>query len=167
MQEQNRAVSLLMEEWIHRLRGIGIPVSDAVKPEAVINARAKRRLGCCICKDGVYTIEVSKRLLNGTLYGENEMLQSTLIHELLHTCLGCGNHGAGWKQYARMAETAFGYVISRTTPVLEKAENETPKYLLSCTRCKALLPRYRLTAPVRHPGHYRCGKCGGQLKRIQ
>ena len=27
---------------------------------------------------------------------QEELLQTTLIHELLHTCYGCQNHGKRW-----------------------------------------------------------------------
>ena len=38
----------------------------------------------------------------------------TLAHEVLHTCPGCRNHGALWKEYAARMNGAYGYAISRT-----------------------------------------------------
>ena len=41
---------LLGELW-RQLRGLGVPVSEKVRPRVRVNSRAKRRLGCC-CYNG-------------------------------------------------------------------------------------------------------------------
>lgn len=166
---QGLALTECMHSWARKLRKAGIPVSEKLSPDTVINTRAKKRLGCCVYKQGVYTIEVSAMLLKEEIPpAENQLLQRTLIHELLHTCPGCGNHGSRWKQHAQKVQAVFGYTITRTAQVQEKEEVAVPaKYLLVCKNCNALLPRHRLTAPVKYPQRYRCGKCGGILQRLR
>lgn len=159
------SLDALMQTWAANLRKTGIPVSEKIAPEVVINTRAKKRLGCCIHKKGSgYTIEISAALLEEGEKGAG-LLTTTLIHELLHTCPGCGNHGAGWKHYAQVAGKAFGYPITRTI-LTEKmpAEHRPVKYFICCRQCGMQVPRYRRSTIVQYPQRYRCGRCGGKLE---
>lgn len=146
-----------------KLKALGIPLSAAIVPGVQINRRAKRRLGCCIYRGGMYTIEVSERIL------ENEgLLEQTLLHELLHTCQGCRNHGVRWKQYALRVNEALGCSIERTVPLEGEPETlrrEQVNYILECQDCGVRFPRSRLSKLVKYPSRYRC-RCGGKLKRI-
>ncbi len=74
------------------LRALGIPLSKDIDPQPAINTRAQRRLGCCVHREGRYTIQVSQCVLD-----DPRLLRTTLAHELLHTCPGCLNHGPAWK----------------------------------------------------------------------
>ena len=96
------------------LRALGIPLSRHIDPQPVINTRAQRRLGCCICREGRYTIQVSQSVLD-----DPQLLRATLAHELLHTCPGCLNHGAAWKAYAKTVGEPLGFLELRVLlPVL-------------------------------------------------
>ena len=155
----------LMAELEENLRELGIPLSRNIVPQVRINTRAKRRLGCCYYQDGVYAVEVSAALLE-----QPERLRQTLVHELLHTCPGCRNHGKRWKSHAAQVNEAFGYSIERTVQ-LEDDESgplrkETVKYVLDCQSCGIRISRTRMSKAVKSPWQYRC-KCGGKLKRIQ
>lgn len=158
-------LNALLQEMIQRLRGLKIPVSERIQPEVTINRRAKKRLGCCFCgKDGVYRIEVSASLLS-----DPEKLRMTLAHELLHTCYGCMNHGKRWKSYALRVKDSLGISVSRLMPL--KEEEQSPeevllRYVVECQSCKKRYPRQRLSNLIKHPERYRCGKCGGKLKRL-
>ena len=146
------------------LRSLGIPVSQKILPEVAVNTRAKRRLGCCIYKDGVYQIEVSVSVTE-----DPQRLRTTLVHELLHTCPGCRNHGEKWKTWAQTVNSAWGMEITRTVAVEEETEplrHEEIKYIIRCQQCGAQITRYRKSKVVKAPWRYRC-KCGGKLKRIQ
>lgn len=139
-----------------------IPISRNIFPEIKLNSRAKKRLGCCIKKDGSYIIELSTRLLTD----RQDLLSETLYHEILHTCPGCGNHGERWKSYAAVVNRALGLKISRTAK-LESEEQPDPKYILKCRSCGIEIARFKLSKVVKSPGRYRCGKCGGSLERIK
>ena len=78
----------LMAQLHQELKDLDIPVSNKIDPAPRINTRAKRRLGCCIYNEKGFLIEVSARVLE-----DPALLRQTLIHELLHTCPGCRNHG--------------------------------------------------------------------------
>ena len=141
-----------------------LPVSEKVRPGVRVNSRAKRRLGCCFYREGRCFLEVSESIL------ENEaLLRTTLVHELLHTCPGCRNHGPQWKAWAQRVQEALGYQIQRTVPVEGEARplrHEEVKYVLECQSCIARIPRMRLSKAVKAPWRYRC-PCGGKLKRIR
>ena len=133
-----------------KLEELGLPLSREIAPQPVVNTRAKRRLGCCIRREGRFTIQVSQSIL-----GDPQLLRATLVHELLHTCYGCQNHGKRWKAYAQTAGEALGLSITRTV----KAEGESQplrreemKYFLRCEQCGAVIGRYRMCKLVKYPG---------------
>lgn len=133
-EELNAQLAALAEE----LRGMGVPISWEISPQVEVNSRAQRRLGCCIRKEGAFTIQVSARLL-----GQPELLRNTLLHELLHTCYGCQNHGKRWKAYAQKVGQALGVDIRRTAAVegpWEPLRREEVKYLLRCQSCGRVIP---------------------------
>ena len=74
---------------------LNIPVANTIHVK--VNTRAKKRWGLCTleCEDE-YTIEISDRLLADEI--SEEATFNTMIHELLHTCPNCMNHGKEWKR---------------------------------------------------------------------
>lgn len=158
-----RELDELMNSIWKDLQSLGIPVSEKIIPQVTVNTRAKRRLGCSILREGVYTIEVSSRILD-----QPELLRQTLVHELLHTCWGCRNHGARWKAYAQRVNDAWGLSVERTVKTQEALaplREEKVRYVLECTSCGAKYPRSRMSKAVKMPQRYRC-RCGGRLQRI-
>ncbi len=145
---EKQELDALLAELSAQLRELGIPLGKHIAPQVEVNTRAQRRLGCCVCREGRFTIQVSARLLE-----DAPLLRATLLHELLHTCYGCQNHGKRWK-------------ITRTVPLEGPAQplrQEPVKYLLQCQSCGRLIPRRRLSKAVKYPSRYRC-PCGGKIK---
>ena len=152
----------LLQETAHALRELHIPLAKEIDPQVRINARAKRRLGCCYLQNGRYSIEVSASLLE-----DPEKLRQTLAHELLHTCRGCRNHGERWKAYAAIVNDAWGTQIQRLAPLQageepQRLRQDTVKYLVQCQSCGKVFPRARMCKLVKTPWRYRC-QCGGHL----
>lgn len=157
-------LNALMAEMIASLTSLGIPLSKRIVPEVKVNTRAKKRLGCCILQSYVYTIEISQFVLS-----DEQLLRETMAHELLHTCKSCRNHGERWKQYAAIVNKELGYNISRTVKIEGgdvRLREEANKYLLVCTSCGTEIWRARMSKTIKSPWRYRCGKCGGKLKRM-
>ena len=153
----------LMAELRQSLKTMGIPVSNKLLSGVRVNTRAKRRLGCCFYQNGQYWIEVSSAILNNP-----DLLRQTLVHELLHTCPGCRDHGARWKTYAEQVGQKLGYSITRTVQAESDPgplRHEEVKYILECQSCGAQIRRMRMSKAVKSPWRYRC-PCGGKLKRI-
>ncbi len=162
--EQERDLDGLLAELIAQVRGVKIPLSERIAPHVEINDRAVTRFGCCRYRDGQYTIEVARRVAQGP----EQSLRETLVHELLHTCYGCRNHGKRWKLYAQRMSERYGYRIARSATVEELGVGEARpyRYLLRCTACGTQFKRFRTSALVEHPERYRC-RCGGRLERVK
>lgn len=150
----------LLVRVLGQARALGIPVSGRIRPRVEVNRRAVTRFGCCVKQGDGYIIELSHRLREV----EEVACMQTLAHEVLHTCLGCRDHGPLWQDYAARMNEAHGYQISRTgTCQALGVADETPvNHLLRCTECGHQFGRARRSKLVQHPDRYRC-KCGGSL----
>lgn len=157
----------LLKEVTKEAQAVGVPVSSNILPHIKVNIRAKKRFGQCIFKNGIYTIELSSRLLDAP----EKSCRQTIAHELIHTCRGCGNHGMHFKKYAAVMNNAYGYNIKTTNSceemgVAEEKSSHTVNYILQCQSCGALIKRMRYSNAVANPSQYRC-KCGGNIQRIK
>lgn len=71
-----------------------------------------------------------------------EMIEETIVHELLHSCRECMAHTGRWKRLAALVNEHFGYHISRTSSVdgtnykyIENMNRKQKKYALICNNC--------------------------------
>ena len=152
----------LMALVIAQARTIKIPVSQEIAAHVRLNRRARTRFGCCIRREGRYTIELSAQLAE---QGSEDAILQVLAHEVLHTCYGCSNHGARWKGYAQRMNSIYGYRIRRTDNYEELGiEDHRPvRYYVVCAKCGRRIPRMKRSPLVDHPERYRCA-CGGALR---
>lgn len=158
----------LVETTIKELKNIGIPVSDSIK-EVVINKRAKARFGACKRKKSYigkysYTIEFAEALMKC----DSNKAKTVVVHELLHTCPGCFNHGKKWKEYAQIIRNKMEISVNRTESyealgLVKPETKEKIKYIVKCSGCGMEFPRRRMCKLVKTPERYRCGKCGNML----
>ena len=140
----------LLRLVIAQAAALGIPVSRKISPAVRLNARAKKRFGCCIGSPAKgFVIELSAAL---PAAGRQACLQ-TLAHEVLHTCPGCQNHGSRWKAYA---ERMNAVQLPQTVPRY--------RWRIVCTGCGRQFYRQKSSALVRSPARYRCAVCGGRLR---
>lgn len=98
-------------ECMYELDLLGIPYAEIPKERWTVNTRAKSRLGQARKRNGEYSINISADILHDKY--PLEFLKNTVIHELLHTCKGCMNHGEKWKAYAEKVNAKYGYNIER------------------------------------------------------
>lgn len=115
---------------------LDIPIADSIKVE--VNTRAKKRWGLCTNNgNGNYTVQIAERLLQDDV--SEEATFNTLLHELLHTCPNCMNHGENWKHWADIINRTYPkYNIQRTTSCEEKgieSTNSLAKYIVTCDEC--------------------------------
>jgi len=134
--------------------------------EWIVNRRATRRYGQCRYHFGVYTINITYRLLDERI--PEEYLEDTIIHELIHTCPGCMNHGKLFHKYCDLVNDCYScYHISTyvDTWVSEKVEkiypekNRAYKYIVHCPDCGCETYYKRITKAVKNISHYHCGRC--------
>lgn len=137
--------------------------------EFKVNTRARGRWGQCKAVSGGYSIDVSAILLDER--NDEQGLKNTIIHELLHSCKGCMNHGENWKQLAAKVNRVYDYNIKRCSSADEKGIREETriknareiKYIVKCNECGYVYTRTKMSKLIQHPEHYRCGCCGGKL----
>lgn len=134
-----------------------------------VNSRAKCRWGQCkMLSNGVFDISISARLLEDDV--DNNVVKSTIIHELLHTVEDCFGHGEKWKMLALKVNQAYpDYNIKRISTAEEKGIKSDIKeykknHKIVCIECGYFVYRQRAGKLVLHPEKFRCGKCGGILK---
>lgn len=158
---------------------IGMDYGTITKVE--VNTRAKRRWGQCkstfVGRNAIgervytYAINISSILLDDKT--PIEALQNTIIHEIIHTCPGCLNHGIEWKRRAAKVKKELGYDIQRCSSAEEKGISESavevyrkPKYIVKCKKCGREVGRYKVCDIIKHPQFYRCGICNGDFIRV-
>lgn len=134
------------------------------------NSRAKHRWGQCRRVPGGFTININSMLLDERV--PEKHLKETLMHELLHTCDGCFNHGEKWKYLAALIGRKYGYEVSRAVSyadmgIAEEITEKQPKYAVHCTRCGQTIYRYRKSDLIQNPEEYTCGICGGKFERME
>lgn len=138
-----------------------------------VNTRAKRRWGQTKSIGyNMYTIDISEILLDEKV--PLEALQNTVIHEILHTCPNCMNHGQEWVKRADIVKRRLGYNIKRCSDPKEKGISENilneyrkPKYVVKCIDCGHEAQRNRMCDIIKHPANWQCGICGGKFQRIK
>ena len=150
-----------------KLDAIGIQYGKITK--VTINTRAKKRWGQCKQIGMCYEISISSMLIQDGV--ALMQLENTVIHEILHTCKGCMNHGETWKRLASKVNNAYGYNIKRTTSAQEKGVKieyvaRTIKHKFVCTGCGQVITRQRESDFTKRYDRYRCGGCKGKFEKI-
>ena len=167
-------VRKIFEECCTELRRINMDISDNIK-DVKVNGRLSRALGrCCARRDwrrmeDEYTIEINPCMLADDV--EMHIVKNTMIHELLHTCPNCMNHGPEWTSRAGRVNRMLGYNVKRLAEVsgLEaagvKLSRPDWKYAIVCNECgRVVEKRNRWSKTLENIGNYRHGGgCGGHL----
>jgi len=137
--------------------------------EFKINTRAKKRWGLCKRTTNGFVIEVNSILLDEAASDEIGIIE-TLLHEIIHTCDKCFNHGAEWKRIASILNKKYNLNIKRTSNCTDKGVDEEIqfekmeyKYIVTCTCCGNKTYRSRTSNVIKNPHNYRCS-CGGKLE---
>lgn len=166
-----RNINVVAIECMRELEIIGIPFGEV--QEFTVNYRAERRWGQTkILPGGKFSININHRLLDESTNIDG--LKSTIIHELLHTCKGCFNHGETWKTYAAIVKKFYGYEVKRCSSADEKGiaeENRCSRKRNSfsynhkyvCRKCGQEIYRSRERGFV---DRYKCGRCNGSFIKI-
>lgn len=160
---ENKILREALNECMKQCDALKIPYGNVFTIEA--SKRVTKRWGCCRYTRFGSLITINKRLLEADV--SKMALMDTVMHELLHTCEGCQNHGERWKRYGEMVNKAYGYNIKRCTSTEEKGIAEpiraAAKYRFMCKHCGSIVTRERASKFTRNPDAYRCGKCGGKF----
>lgn len=168
----------MLKKGIEMLKESNIPISKSICPNIRL-FRSHRRFGqCCGPLSSknktsyAFVIEISEYVLQ---MSERAMM-NTILHELLHTCPDCMNHGPTWRAYAAVAKTDWGYNIRRIIGDKEKKDLEMLRegfkrkdyqYIITCPSCGTVWKRRINSTFVQRAELYTCSRCKVHLKRIQ
>ena len=140
-----------------------------------ISRRLRRAYGNCHRKNGVYTIYINDLMLRDDV--TDKALENTILHELIHTCPECMNHGRQWKHYCEIVNRELDFNIQRldgdkdsviTTLLDEKRKQTEPyRYKVFCPECGTTWYYRRKTRCVTHAHNYLCGKCKTHLVAVE
>lgn len=159
------------------LKDLNIPFVDC---SVALSKRASTRvLGNCHRKMvlGKYYFDIT---LNPALFQESaddDAIMNTLLHEYIHTCEGCFDHGRMFKYYANLINNKYHYNIARTNSVdsygvvLPKTKF---KYEIVCSHCGRVVARKKRKCELvenienGYGDLYRCSCCHtkGEFKII-
>ena len=163
-------VNVVAIECMRELEIIGIPYSNKIKKFSV-NYHTRRYYGKTILKpDRTYEIEIASFVMLEEV--PLETLKNTLIHELLHTCEGCMNHGKTWKEYAARVKKIYGYNIQSLPgdddipEEVEKRINSNAKYKYQCCECGKMIYMNRKCRFTEHSDWFTHRNCGGRFKKV-
>lgn len=153
------------------LDNIGVEYGNVL--EFVVNTRARNRWGQCRPVPEGFSININVALLDER--NDEDGLINTIIHELLHTCKGCLNHGENWKTLANKVYREYGINIKRTSTAADKGvlEETRPepvkreiKHKFICQKCGAVITRTKESKFTKNYTRYTCGRCGGRFDRV-
>lgn len=120
---------------------IPIPIGKICKKVGT-STRYKKKLGCTIKrtngKADTYEIIINKNML----HSEDKEIEQVIIHELLHTCPECMNHGPMWKKWADYVNEKTDYEITVNRNVKHLVV-DAPYWLLQCPVCGTSKKMYR------------------------
>lgn len=147
----------------------GIPISNHIM-RCSVNTRLRKVMGRCIRKTNMlgvcYEIEIAGCILADNV---DEMeIRDTIMHELIHTCPGCFDHGSVFHHYAKIVNRKYGYHVDTYADreQLEAAgvviKESEYKYILRCSKCGHEWKYKRIGKILENPWAYNCG-CGGSL----
>lgn len=143
----------IYEECKDICRDLNIPIRENTPIK--YNGRIRTKWGYCRDKkDGTFEISIAKVL--GEDSTPKKTLMATILHEMLHTCPGCFNHGKLWKDYCKRIKEAYGIKI-RTTSDTEDMKIES-HYYVKCRRCEIKV--WYPMKPVNK--EQRCPVCGSK-----
>ena len=155
----------LYKECLKELDDINIKYGKIVSISS--NNRLTRTWGRCKRfatysqgEEYTFTIEISSRLLKDNV--SDDATKNTIIHEILHTCKNCQNHGMQWQKMAEEVNKHYPkYNIKRTTSHTEKgiSEEDEYKYVIECNLCHRKWKYRRKTRVVEQCKNIECPAC--------
>ena len=162
-----RDLQMYAKECMEYLDVIGIEYGNII--EFVPNTGATKRWGQCRAIPGGYSINISTVLLDER--NDEEGLINTIIHELLHSCKGCMNHGENWKRLANKVYREYGLNIKRTSSAAEKGviEETRPikvKHKFVCKGCGQVITRQKESDFTKRYDRYTCAVCHSHFEKI-
>jgi len=158
-----RSLKILLNKCMKELDALNIPYGNIHKIEY---ADVGKCLGKCIAYyEEVFDIQISELFKN--CEADILDLKAIIMHELLHTCDGCNNHGELWRKYAALVDSAYHYDVlgfrTRRQVFLKEKEKEIIHRLV-CPNCGGFwnIRDEKLWEKILRDEDYECSWCEGK-----
>lgn len=147
-----------VEKSLEICNELNIPYSQHID-SICINNRLSKKWGYCrryLKQDGEihFNISIAGRLIKDDV--KEKKLLSVILHEILHTCPQCFNHGKQWKEYKKQIKK------EKHIKIYEVASSDDMKvesnYFIKCRNCKI---KYAYAMRPRNT-HGSCSYCGSR-----
>lgn len=136
-----------------------------------LNNRLSRAWGRCLSQDGgkTFWIEIQGKFAQDE-FSTDKAVIAVIIHEIIHTCEGCWNHGSQFMAYGKRIADRFGINVAATDSpenliVDSIAWNQSKKYEVKC-KCRSIY-KDRMCDIIKFPHTYTCKLCHGSFKRVR
>lgn len=160
-----------IKEDLNILKHLGVESLATKEIEVCINSRFTRTLGLCKDKgNNFFTIKINESFLRSA---EPQSIHDTIMHEVIHTCKGCYNHGPEWHRVGNLVSKKFGFTITRTyndssySQFMRNKKATRIRYQIGCPNCGIIKECYSPTKvflgvkqqeKTGQP-RYRCNRC--------
>lgn len=148
---------------------VGIPYGTI--KEIKLNNRLSRAWGRCLTSDGrkTFWIEIQGKFAKDE-FSTDKAVIAVIIHEIIHTCEGCWNHGSLFMEYGKRITDRFGIKVAATDSpenltVDSIAWNQSKRYAVKCS-CHTIY-KDRMCDLIRFPHIYKCKRCHGNFERVR
>lgn len=148
---------------------VGIPYGTIFNIR--INNRLSRAWGRCLSQDGrkTFWIEIQGKFAKDE-FSTDKAVIAVIIHEIIHTCEGCWNHGAQFMEYGQRITDRFGIKVAahdsaEDLTVDSIAWNASKKYEVKCN-CRSIC-KDRMCDIIKYPHTYTCRLCHGNFERVR
>ena len=95
-----------------------------------------------------------------------------MIHEILHCCDGCMNHGNTWQALAQKVNKEYTDLNIQRTAARQEVKKVQPareqyyKYHYKCNGCGQEIKRMKKSKFTKYYDLYTCGICGGKFEQV-
>lgn len=139
-----------------------------------VNNRLSKAWGRCLSKSGSgrYWIEVRGIIADDKITPEKSAME-IILHEVIHTCEGCWNHGALFKEYSKRLEKYGYYNVggASTTIAAMNIDNEVYtekcKYEVRCTKCGYAIGKNRMCNLIKYASSHTHNRCNAPFERVR
>lgn len=164
-----RDLNTYFKKCIAEIKATGIQYGEI--SDIRVGSQNMKFIGLCHhLRDGTHMIEINPVILTSST--PIKSLKEVIIHEILHTCKGCDNHGRIWKQLAAKINARYGYNVTHyssyvTLGITAEKLAQSAKYVIECTNCGELYSYKRRSKVIDSYKKCSCGNCKRKALRLR